>query len=121
LPRTRKAPSNFGGPDGQLWGGLQGQRVLPPALFSEHRSQPERTALQRPRANPPDKYKVLANALDWTTNIGYPGYATAAIDEAVNTFVLPTIFAKVAREEMNAEDGARAVEKEIRRIFDKWK
>ncbi len=74
-----------------------------------------------PRANPPDKYKVLANALDWTTNIGYPGYATAAIDEAVNTFVLPTIFAKVAREEMNAEDGARAVEKEIRRIFDKWK
>jgi multiple sugar transport system substrate-binding protein len=74
-----------------------------------------------PRANPPDKYKVLANALDWTTNIGYPGYATAAIDEAVNTFVLPTIFAKVARDEMNAEDGARALEKEIRRIFDKWK
>lgn len=35
-----------------------------------------------PRANPPDKYIVLSNALDWTTNVGYPGYATSAIAEA---------------------------------------
>jgi len=74
-----------------------------------------------PKASPPDKYKFLATALDWTTNIGYPGYATAAIDEVVNTFVLPTMFAKVARDEMSAEDALRATEREIRRIFDKWK
>ena len=43
------------------------------------------------------------------------------MDEVVNTFVLPTIFAKVARDEMSPEEGARAVEKEIRRIFDKWR
>jgi multiple sugar transport system substrate-binding protein len=34
-----------------------------------------------PKAKPPDKYKVLGNVLDWATNVGYPGYATAAIDE----------------------------------------
>src|SRR6266481_9461864 len=31
------------------------------------------------RANPPDKYKVLGNVLEWATNVGYPGYATAGI------------------------------------------
>src|ERR1700751_1536128 len=50
-----------------------------------------------PGANPADKYKVLGNVLDWATNVGYPGYATAAIDEAFKTRVIPTMFAKVAR------------------------
>ena len=27
--------------------------------------------------------------MSWTTNVGYPGYATAEIDEAFNTFILP--------------------------------
>jgi multiple sugar transport system substrate-binding protein len=74
-----------------------------------------------PKAAPPDKYKVLANVLDWATNVGYPGYATAAIDEAFNTFVIPTMFAKVARDELKPEDAARAAEQELKRIFDKWK
>jgi len=74
-----------------------------------------------PKAKPPDKYKVLGNVLDWATNVGYPGYATAAIDEVFNTFVIPTMFAKAARDEMTPEDAARAADKEVRRIFDKWK
>jgi multiple sugar transport system substrate-binding protein len=74
-----------------------------------------------PKAAPPDKYKVLGNVLEWATNVGYPGYATAAIDEVFNTFVVPTMFAKVARDEMSAEDSARAAENEIKRIFAKWK
>jgi len=74
-----------------------------------------------PKAKPPDKYKVLGNVLDWATNVGYPGYATAAIDEVFNTFVIPTMFAKAARDEMSPEDAARAADKEVRRIFDKWK
>ncbi len=73
-----------------------------------------------PKASPPDKYKVLTNVLDWATNVGYPGYATAAIDEVFNTFQLPTMFAKVARDEMSPEDAARAAEREIKRIFAKW-
>ncbi|BDG04123.1 ABC transporter substrate-binding protein [Anaeromyxobacter oryzae] len=73
-----------------------------------------------PKAKPPDKYKVLGDVLDWATNVGYPGYASAAIDEVFNTFVLPTMFAKVARDELKPEDAARAAEKEIKRIFEKW-
>lgn len=73
-----------------------------------------------PKAKPPDKYKVLGTVLDWATNVGYPGYATAAIDEVFNTFQLPTMFAKVARDEMSPEDAARAAEGEIKRIFQKW-
>jgi len=74
-----------------------------------------------PKANPPDKYKVLGNVLDWATNVGYPGYATASIDEVFNTFVIPTMFAKAAQDVMSPEESVAAAEKEIRRIFDKWK
>jgi len=69
------------------------------------------------RANPTDKYKVLGNVLDWATNVGYPGYATAGIDEAFTTFVIPTMFAKVARGEETPENAAAAAETEYKRIF----
>jgi multiple sugar transport system substrate-binding protein len=72
------------------------------------------------KAVPTDKYKVLGNVLEWATNVGFPGYASAAIDEAFNTWVLPTMFAKVAREEMTPEEGARAADTELKRIFAKW-
>jgi multiple sugar transport system substrate-binding protein len=74
-----------------------------------------------PKAVPHDKYKVLGGSLQTATNVGYPGYATAAIDEVFNTFVLPTMFAKAARDEMKPEEAVAAAEKEIKRIFDKWK
>ena len=73
------------------------------------------------KGEPRDKYAVLAGALDWSTNVGYPGYATAAIDEVFNTFVIPTMFAKAAQDVMSPEDAVAAAEKEVRRIFDKWK
>ncbi len=74
-----------------------------------------------PKGSPPDKYKVLGNVLEWATNVGYPGYATPAIDEIFNTFVIPTMFAKVARDELSVDDAVRAADKEIRRIIGKWK
>ncbi|HJY86728.1 MAG TPA: extracellular solute-binding protein [Candidatus Acidoferrales bacterium] len=74
-----------------------------------------------PVAEPHDKYKVLADVLDWATNIGYPGYASAGIDEVFNTWVIPTMFAKVARNEMSPEDAAKAAETEIKRIFERRK
>ena len=74
-----------------------------------------------PKAVPNDKYKVLSGVLNWATNVGYPGYASAAIDEAFNTFVLPTMFAKAARDEMTPEAAVRAAETEYKRIFAKWK
>src|SRR5215471_7673761 len=73
------------------------------------------------RAHPPDKYKVLGNVLDWATNVGYPGFATAGIDEAFKTWVIPTMFAKVARGEETPENAASAAEQEYKRIFDRFK
>ncbi len=59
--------------------------------------------------------------MTWSTNVGFPGYATAPIDEIFNTFVIPTMFAKAARDEMSAEDAVKAADTEVRRIFAKWK
>ena len=73
------------------------------------------------RANPPDKYKVLGNVLDWATNVGYPGYATAGISEAFSTWVIPTMFARVARGDETPENAAKAAETEYKRIFARWK
>jgi len=74
-----------------------------------------------PRANPADKYKVLGNVLDWATNVGYPGYASAGISEAFSTWVIPTMFANVARGDQTAENAAKAAETEYKRIFARWK
>ncbi len=74
-----------------------------------------------PHANPPDKYKVLSDALSWSTNVGHPGYATAAISEVFTTFVIPTMFAKVARGAASPEQAAKDAETEVKRIFDRWK
>src|SRR6266849_2686512 len=74
-----------------------------------------------PRATPPDKYKVLGDVLDWATNVGYPGYGSAAIDEAFKAWVIPTMFAKVARGDETPENAAKAAEDEYKRIFARWK
>jgi multiple sugar transport system substrate-binding protein len=73
------------------------------------------------RATPKNKYAVLGNVLDWATNVGYPGYASAAIDEAFKTWIIPTMFAKVARGDETPENAAKAAETEYKRIFDRWK
>jgi len=72
------------------------------------------------RAHPPEKYKVLGDVLDWATNVGYPGYATAGISEAFTTWVIPTMFAKVARGDESPENAAKAAEAEYKRIFARW-
>jgi multiple sugar transport system substrate-binding protein len=74
-----------------------------------------------PKAVPTNKYAILGDVLSWATNVGYPGYATASIDEVFNTFVIPTMFAKAARDEMTAEAAVKAADTEVRRIFAKWK
>jgi multiple sugar transport system substrate-binding protein len=73
-----------------------------------------------PKADPPGKYSVLSTALDWSTNVGFPGPASAPIDEIFNTFVIPTMFARVARDEATPEEAAKTADAEVRRIFAKW-
>ena len=72
-----------------------------------------------PKADPPGKYRILATAVDWSANVGYPGYATAATDEIFNTFLIPTLFARVARDEASPEEALRVAEDAARRIFER--
>lgn len=76
--------------------------------------------LARDPHEPAGKYSVLANVLDWTTNVGYPAYATPATDEVFNTYVIPTMFARVARGDAAAPEAAEAAQREVERIFKKW-
>jgi multiple sugar transport system substrate-binding protein len=75
---------------------------------------------QDAKGDPPDKYKILGDFINNATNVGYPGYSSAAIDEVFSTFVIPTMFAKAARDELSPEEAIKAAEREMRRIFAKW-
>lgn len=73
------------------------------------------------KATPHDKYKVLGVLMEQATNVGYPGYANAAIDEIFNTWVLNTMFARAATGDASPEDAIRDAENACKRIFAKWK
>ncbi|MDX1486886.1 MAG: extracellular solute-binding protein [Acidiferrobacterales bacterium] len=73
-----------------------------------------------PKAKPPTKYKVLEDVLDWATNVGYPGYANAAIDEVFSTWVVNTMFAKAATGAEDPKDAIKAAEAACKRIWAKW-
>ena len=74
-----------------------------------------------PKANPPDKYKVLSDVMDWATNVGYPGYSTAAVDEVYSTWVLNTMFAEAATGKETPEAAVKIAEEKCKRIWAKWK
>ncbi|HYR56879.1 MAG TPA: extracellular solute-binding protein [Myxococcaceae bacterium] len=72
------------------------------------------------KGKPAGKYNVLADALDWATNVGYPGYATAAIDEVFNTWVINTMFAQASTGAMSPEDAIKEAEAKCKKIWAKW-
>lgn len=74
-----------------------------------------------PKAKPADKYKILEDSLEWATNVGYPGYVNAAIDEIFGTWVIVTMFAQAAAGKLSPEDALNEADREVRRIFKKWK
>jgi multiple sugar transport system substrate-binding protein len=73
-----------------------------------------------PKAEPSYKYTRLKDALHWTPNLGFPGFATPVAMEVFNTFLIPRMFASVIKGELGAEDAARAAEAEVKRIAEKW-
>jgi multiple sugar transport system substrate-binding protein len=73
------------------------------------------------KAKPPDKYAVLADSLEWATNVGFPGYANAAIDEIYSTWVLNVMFAQAATGALSPEDAVKEADEKCRRIFEKWR
>ena len=73
------------------------------------------------RAQPPEKYRLLAEAAEWSTNLGHPGYSNAATEEIVKASLISQMFAAAARGEMSAEDAVRAAEAQIKPIFERWR
>jgi multiple sugar transport system substrate-binding protein len=74
-----------------------------------------------PKGHPAAKYKVLDDVLKWATNVGYPGYANAAIDEIFSTWVLNVMFAKAASGSASPEEALREADAACKRVFGKWK
>jgi multiple sugar transport system substrate-binding protein len=74
-----------------------------------------------PKGHPADKYKVMDDVLNWATNVGYPGYANAAIDEIFSTWVLNVMFAKAASGSATPEEALKEADTACKRIFAKWK
>jgi multiple sugar transport system substrate-binding protein len=74
-----------------------------------------------PKADPVNKYQELKDALYWTHNLGVPGYATPAVMEVFNAFVIPRMFLSVVKGERSPVEAASAAAAEAQRIADKWK
>lgn len=72
-------------------------------------------------SNPANKLDVLRNAADFSTVIGHPGPANPAIGEVFGTFIIPQMFAQVARGELTAEEAAAQAEEQILPIYERWR
>jgi multiple sugar transport system substrate-binding protein len=72
-------------------------------------------------AKPSDKYAVLADATEWATNVGYPGYTNAAIDDGYSTWVLNTMFAQAATGAISPEEAVKEAHKKYEAIWAKWR
>ncbi|MHA6623354.1 ABC transporter substrate-binding protein [Pseudonocardia sp. DLS-67] len=72
-------------------------------------------------AQPPEKLSLLESAIDWSTNIGYPGTANTAEGEVFATFVIPNMFARAARGEVSPQQAVADAEAQIKPIFDNWR
>ena len=74
-----------------------------------------------PKATPPDKYKIFTDAAKWTINVGYPGYANAAIDEIWKSWLIPRMFADAASGRLSPEAALDLYAGQSIKIFDKWR
>jgi multiple sugar transport system substrate-binding protein len=71
---------------------------------------------------PLGQYRILTSiAQHNTTNVGYPGYANAAIGEIFNTNLVPQMFAQVAQDKMTPAEAAKASDGQFKTIFRKWR
>jgi multiple sugar transport system substrate-binding protein len=73
------------------------------------------------KGKPAGKYNVIADAVDWAANVGYPGYSNAAMGEIFSTWVLNTMFAKAATGTSTPEDALKEAEAKCKAIWQKWK
>ena len=72
-------------------------------------------------SEPADKLNVLKTASDWTTNLGHPGPANAAMGEIFALPILPNMMARAAQGQQTPEESVAEAEQEINAIFEHWR
>ena len=71
---------------------------------------------------PRGKYRILTTtASRHTRNVGYPGTMNPAVQETLDRFLIPQMFAQVSRGNVSAEESVRATAYEMKRIWRKWR
>ena len=65
--------------------------------------------------------KILEDVLDWSGNVGYPGYANAAISEIYGAWIISDMFRMAASGKLSPEDALRVADKKVQAIFKKWR
>lgn len=71
---------------------------------------------------PRGKYTILTTiASKYTRNVGYPGYSNAAVEEVLDTFLIPRMFAQVSQGKMSAEESVRSTAKVMKGIWARWR
>ena len=74
-----------------------------------------------PKADPPDKYKVLRNTQSWTVSTGYPGFANAATQEIYISGIISQMFSKAVTDKLSSEEAIKEAEAKCKEIFIVWK
>lgn len=70
---------------------------------------------------PRGKYTILTTIAErFTTNVGFPGFSNAAIDDIFNRFLVPQMFAQVAQDKLTPENAVSSFDAEFKKIFRKW-
>jgi multiple sugar transport system substrate-binding protein len=72
-------------------------------------------------SQPGDKLSLLARALPWSTNLGYPGFANPAEGEIFDTYVITDMFAKAATGTLAPKDAVMEASNRCKEIFTKWR
>ena len=67
------------------------------------------------------KYRVLADASTWSTNIGHPGDTNPAVAEVFHQGLLSKMFVAAARGELSAEEAVKRAAATAEPVFDKWR
>ena len=72
-------------------------------------------------SDPADKLSILKTASDWTTNLGHPGPANAAMGEIFALPILPNMMARAAQGQQSPQDSVAQAEQEINAVFEHWR
>ncbi|TML71829.1 MAG: hypothetical protein E6G14_01410 [Actinobacteria bacterium] len=71
---------------------------------------------------PHGKYSILTTvASKYTRNAGYPGYTNAAVQETLDRYLIPHMFAGVSQGRLTAAESVRSTAGQMKRIWAKWK